>query len=82
MNKQTVTIRIKNITGSEKNNGLLSELSKDANIKEGDIIEDVSYNPNNGACEFERFNVIKINCVAWVGQTCEIIDEKKRYEKQ
>ena len=76
MSKQTVNIRIKNITGSKKNFGLLFELSKDANLKEGDIIEDVSYNPNNGACEFECFNVIKINCVAWVGQTCEIIDDK------
>lgn len=65
-------VLIKNVTGSEFNDWCLWELSKDAGIKEGDIIEDGIYNPKTKAFDFSRGGV---DCVAWVGETCEILEE-------
>ena len=63
---------IKNVTRTDFNDWCLWELKKDAGIKEGDIIEDGSYNPNNKSIHFSRGCV---DCVAWVGETCEILEE-------
>lgn len=65
-------IRIKNGTGSTANEWLLWELRKEAGVKEGDIIENGEFNPKNKAVEF---TIGVIDCVAWLGQTCEEVKE-------
>ncbi len=64
-----VTIRIKNVTGSESNEWLLLELSR-AGIKRGNEVTG-RYNPISGSVQFSLGTA---DCVAWVGETCEIID--------
>lgn len=72
-NKFAMKIRIKNVTGSISNEGLLWELKSDAGVQPGDIIEDGRYNPNNNSVEFSRHSV---NCVAWLGETCEKVEQE------
>ena len=64
-----VTIRIKNVTGSESNEWLLLDLSR-AGIKRGVEVRG-QYNPISGSVQFSNGTA---DCVAWVGETCEIID--------
>ena len=64
-----VTIRIKNVTGSESNEWLLLELSRPG-IKRGVEVRG-QYNPISGSVQFSNGTA---DCVAWVGETCEIID--------
>jgi hypothetical protein len=61
-----MTIRIKNITGTCANACAIAELKREG-YPEGGIIEDVYYTPGNQACYWG-------NCVAWVGETCEILN--------
>lgn len=70
--ERNMKVIIKNVTGTDFNDWCLWELKKDAGIKEGDIIEDGSYNPNNKSIHFSRGCV---DCVAGVGETCEIIND-------
>jgi hypothetical protein len=63
-----MTIRIKNITGARSNEWPILELQREG-YPEGSIIENVRYTPGNNACYWN-------NCVAWVGETCEIIKPK------
>lgn len=65
-------VRIKNVTGSVANEWLLWELKKEAKVKEGDIIENGNYNPINKSVDF---SIGTIECVAWLGQTCEEVIE-------
>ena len=64
-----VTIRIKNVTGSESNEWFLLELSS-AGIKRGVEVRQ-QYTPISGSVQFSNGTA---DCVAWVGETCEIID--------
>lgn len=66
---RTVRIRIGNITNNTRNDGLLWELKKDADINPGDELTAL-YFPLNNSCHFD---IHQVHCVAWVGQTCEII---------
>jgi hypothetical protein len=61
-----MTIRIKNITGTRSNDGCIWELAREG-YPEGAIIEDVKFTKSNNACYWD-------NCVAYVGETCEIIN--------
>lgn len=70
--KKSVKICIKNVTGKEDNYWLISELSKYAGIKEGHIIENAIFDSRNNCCSF---TIGTCECVAWVGHTCEIIQE-------
>lgn len=63
-------VLIKNVTGSAANEGLLWELSKYAGVKEGRVIEDGILNKKNNSVSF---SIGCVDCIAWVGQTCEII---------
>ena len=65
-------VQIKNVTGSYSNSWLLFELSKYANVQEGDIIEDVNYNSTNNSVQF---SIGDNNCVAFPGQTCIILED-------
>jgi hypothetical protein len=64
-----MTIRIKNVTGARSNDCAIFELKREG-YPEGSIIENVCYTKSNHACHWE-------NCVAWVGETCEIIKTPK-----
>jgi hypothetical protein len=69
-----VKVVIKDITGD--NGGLIWELSR-AGVKVGDIVEG-RYLPNIKAVEFT--NGIE-DCVAWVGETCELITDEQNGKK-
>jgi hypothetical protein len=61
-----MTIRIKNVTGTRANACAIHELRREG-YPEGTIVEDVKFTPGNQACYWR-------NCVAWAGETCEIIE--------
>lgn len=67
-NLKPATVRIKNVTGSESNEWLLLELSR-AGIKRGDEVRG-QYNSISGSVQFSNGTA---ECVAWIGETCEII---------
>jgi hypothetical protein len=62
-----MTIRIKNITGTRSNDCAIAELKR-AGYPEGTIVEDARYTTSNNACYWD-------NCVAYIGQTCEILNQ-------
>lgn len=72
-------VRIKNVTGTEYNDWCLWELKKYAGIKSGDIIENVKFNPKNRSVEF---SVGATECVAWIDETCEIIERNGNRENR
>lgn len=65
-------IVIKNVTGDEQNEWCLYELSHYAGIKVGNIIEHGKFDPQNNSVSF---SIGEVDCVAWIGETCEIIEE-------
>lgn len=70
-NKRNVKIIIKNVTGSIRNECCLDELQR-VGVYVGDIIEDGLYSPHNKSVQF---SIGCENCVAWVGETCEIVGD-------
>jgi hypothetical protein len=60
-----MNILIKNITGSRSNACAIAELRREG-YPEGSIVENARYTPSNQACYWG-------NCVAYVGQTCEVL---------
>lgn len=66
-------IKIKNVTESAANDGLLWELHKYAGIKEGDVIQNAKYNSSNNSVSF---SIGTVDCVAWLGETCEEVTGK------
>ena len=77
MKKQTFTIKLMNVTGSESNEWCLLELSK-AGFPVGSVIENVVYNPETKACYWSKGNN---DCVAYLGQTCMRHDSVINVEK-
>lgn len=73
-NLKRVKIRLENVNGDPLNDGLLSEIFKDTRLKYGTVIKTAYYIEKNGACYFTAFNVIKIDCVAYVNKTCVILE--------
>lgn len=73
-NRRSVKIIIKNVTGSVSNECCLDELQR-VGVYEGTIIEDGFYNPVNKSVQFSKGCE---NCVAWVGETCEIVENNER----
>lgn len=74
INSRRVKVVIKDVTG--ENGGIIWELNR-AGVKVGDIVEG-QYIPNINAVEFT--NGIE-NCVAWVGETCELITDEQNEKR-
>jgi len=70
-----VNIILLNVTNSPENAALINEISKDTRLKEGTFIRNAMYVPENRACHFSTVNVIPVDCVAWLGQTCVFANE-------
>jgi hypothetical protein len=66
-----MNIIIKNVTGDHA--GLIWELSR-AGAPEGTVIRNVIASPNNAV----YFTVDGNECVAWIGDTCEIQRKAKK----
>lgn len=69
MNTTTVTVRLKNVTGSEANEWRLWELHREG-YKMGKIYEGI-YKKTTGAVYLDRG-------IAYVGETCEIVTTLER----
>lgn len=65
-------IKIKNMTGSSENDGLIWEIGRHTGIKEGDVIEGY-YNSKNNSVSFSKGAV---DCIAWLGETCEEVKQE------
>ena len=65
---------IKNITGDDFVRCCINELSR-SGVPVGTIISG-TYNRVNGAIDFKAPN--GDDCVAWVGSTCEIVEDKTK----
>ena len=62
---KTTKIRIKNVDRTPESAGCILELKR-AGFPEGSIIHGAKYNPENNSYRWQ-------DCVAYVGQTCEVI---------
>jgi len=62
-------IIIKNITGDPSNDWCILELKK-AGYPEGSIVRNVNYDHKNKSCSWSSGTN---HCVAWLGETCEIV---------
>ncbi|MDH6358962.1 hypothetical protein [Parabacteroides sp. PF5-9] len=66
-------IQIKNVGNSVFSNSAISELSR-SGFPEGTIVENVTFTPSNNACYWSNGDE---DCVAYVGETCIIIEDEK-----
>lgn len=64
---------IKNVTGGERNACCLDELQR-VGVYEGDVVEGIYSQMNKSV----HFRVDGNDCVAWVGETCEIVEGNER----
>jgi hypothetical protein len=69
---ETITIIIKNVTGTNDNDWKIWELQR-ASFPEGSIVKDVE--PNKSGTSFS-WSSSGYNCVAFLGQTCELYEPK------
>ena len=67
-----VEIIIKNVTGHPENDNCIAELSR-AGAPRNSIVSGV-YNENNNSVSFTKG---QYDCIAYVGQTCEIVNKIK-----